>query len=140
MDTQAVMLPIVEFSNEEQMKDCLKEWQSRLFLDDWIIGIKLVDRFEIDGDSGQVKFNLTGHNATIYIAKLDNVSENSIEKACHEQILVHELLHLKYNWLEPADTYEGRYLDEVEHMLLEQMANSLIMAKYPITFKWFENH
>ena len=35
--------PIMEFQSKEQMYACLKEWQERLFLNDWIIKISLAD-------------------------------------------------------------------------------------------------
>lgn len=133
------MEPIIEFTDDEQMKESLKEWKHRLFLDDWLINIKKADRNKIDNDDGQVKFNVVCKTATIFLAHPDDITKESIEKCCQEQILVHELLHLKYNWLVNEDTYESKYLDTVEHTLLEQMAKSLIMAKYNIGFEWFQN-
>lgn len=61
-----------------------------------------------------------------------------IMKYCAEIILVHELLHCKMNWISNNDTYEGKYFDTVEHALLEQMAKSLIMAKYNVGLEYFK--
>ena len=33
--------------------------------------------------------------------------------------------------------YEARYVDIIEHSLLEQMAKTLIMAKYDLPFDYF---
>lgn len=53
---------------------------------------------------------------------------------------MHELLHCKYNILEVEnDKYESVYLDVQQHVLLEQMAKSLIMTKYNLDFNWFRN-
>ena len=60
-------------------------------------------------------------------------------KVCHEQTLVLELLHCKYNIIERSNEYESKFLDDHQHMLLEQMAKSLIMAKYNIGLEWFIN-
>ena len=57
-----------------------------------------------------------------------------------EKTLVHELLHLKYNWFVPQkESVESVYYDTLEHSLLEQMAKSLIMAKYNIPLSWFKS-
>lgn len=60
-----------------------------------------------------------------------------IIKYCAEQILVHELLHCKYNWICNENSYEGKYVDVMEHGLLEQMAKSLIMVKYGVGLEYF---
>ena len=52
--------------------------------------------------------------------------------------LVHELLHCKYDWMgNQGGTYEGVYLDATEHQKLEEMAKSLIMAKYGVGYDYF---
>lgn len=55
-----------------------------------------------------------------------------------EKDLVHELLHCKYDWMGcQGRTYEGVYLDATEHQKLEEMAKSLIMAKYGVDYNYF---
>lgn len=44
------------------------------------------------------------------------------------------------DWLVPQkESVESVYYDTLEHSLLEQMAKSLIMAKYNIPLNWFES-
>lgn len=133
------MEPILEFTSDTQAVESLREWQHRLYLDDWIIKILLVPRYEIEGFQGSTDFVHELHSAVIRIATLDDDMRERIVKVCHEQTLVHELLRLKYNWVEASDTYESKYVDDCEHALLEQMARSLIMAKYGIGPEWFRN-
>lgn len=53
---------------------------------------------------------------------------------------MHELLHLKYNLVDASNpSYEEVSLMQTEHMLLEQMAKSLIMAKYNLSYSYFKN-
>ena len=49
-----------------------------------------------------------------------------------------EVLHCKYNWIANNDSYEGKYVDVMEHSLLEQMAKSLIMTKYDLSLDYFK--
>ena len=134
--------PIKEYTSDKQLQSSLDEWQTRLFLDDWIICTSIVDPDEMDDldNNGQVNMNFVDHSANIKLAKISqDERERSVSVPCQEAILVHELLHLKYNLLILEDTYEERVLDLNQHMLLEQLAKSLIMAKYHIGFDWFRN-
>ncbi len=40
-------------------------------------------------------------------------------------------------WDARGGTYEGVYLDATEHQKLEEMAKSLIMAKYGVGYDYF---
>lgn len=134
--------PIKEYTSDKQLQSSLDEWQTRLFLDDWIIYASIVDPDEMDDldNNGQVNMNFVDHSANIKLAKISqDERERSVSVPCQEAILVHELLHLKYNLLILENTYEERVLDLNQHMLLEQLAKSLIMAKYHIGFDWFRN-
>ena len=135
--------PIMEFKNIQQAYECLREWQERLFLTDWLIKINLIDTNTIELNekecSGTIIMTFENKCATMNIVCLTDDARNRIIKVCHEQILIHELLHLKYNWIEPTGAYESKYVDDIEHQLLEQMAKSLLMSKYGLPFEWFKN-
>lgn len=134
--------PIIEFKDESQAYECLKEWQTRLFLDDWIIKIHLVPLNEISlsGCVAENKYESALKCSYINIGLFTNDNKNDMIKPCHECILVHELLHLKLLLTDGAsDTIDGQFIGSYEHALIEQMAKSLIMAKYNLTFDWFRN-
>jgi len=136
--------PIMEFETQEQLDKCLAEWQERLFLTDWTIKVRFAEPEELKDEneirlSGQNEFQIVNKCAVISLEKLNDDSRSRIVKICHEQILIHELLHCKYNWIEPPYTAEGKYFDTLEHSLIEQMAKSLFMAKYNLPFSWFKN-
>ena len=131
--------PIRVFENDKQMYDCLKEWQDRLFLNDWIIKVSLVDDFGEEELQGQNSFQIDNKASHIRLVKPNEDNTSRIVKFSHEVTLVHELLHCKYNWCQAPSTYEGIYCDTLEHSLIEQMAKSLIMAKYNLPFEWFKN-
>lgn len=135
--------PIMQFKSEKEAKQCLKEWQHRLFLDDWIIKIVLCseDKMLLKNCSGENEFERVSKSAVIRINNFENDSkDNYIVKICDECVLVHELLHCKYNWIKtkPNDI-ESIYYNDREHQMLEEMAKSFLMAKYNIDFKWFKN-
>lgn len=134
--------PIIEFVDQKQAEECLKEWQSILFLDDWIIKVNIVDQTEmtLNGCVAESHLEIIGKCCVINILRLTDDLKRRIVKVVHEKSLVHELLHCKYNWISSDGEYEAKYVDICEHALLDQMAKSLIMLKYGLPFSWFKNN
>lgn len=132
------MDPVLEFKDIAEAYQYLHEWQHRLFLDDWIIKLRLVDAQEMKDNQGESHLVFEQSAALIDLAVDDKDDNAYVTKTCAEETLVHELLHLKYGYVE-NNSYEGKYLEVHEHQLLEQMAKSLIMAKYDLLFDWFVN-
>lgn len=131
--------PKMIFENQDELNEYLNYWKNILFLTDWIIVAKIVEPNDIDeGNVGQNNFNIVNRESVIRILAPKYEDEQAITKYCVEKILIHELLHLKYNILEPQGTYESTFLDVMEHSLLEQMAKSLIMARYGVGLDFFE--
>ena len=133
--------PIMEFTSSEQMYNCLKEWKERLFLQDWIIKVKLVepDEMNLKDGCGENIYVIENKCCVIKILKPEFYGDR-IVKYCAEEILIHELLHCKYNWVErDYNSIEVAYYDTLEHSLLEQMAKSLLMTKYNLNLDWFKN-
>lgn len=137
--------PIDIFESPEQLETILREWQHRLFLDGWLILAHIED--EIVDVDGNVRDDVAGLNTLIYEASQANIQilseksyneNNNIYKQCQEKDLVHELLHCKYAYMESNhDTYESVQLELMEHQRLEEMAKSLIMAKYGVDYDYF---
>ena len=108
---------------------------------------KPVNYDEIVDVDGNVRNDVAGLNTLIYESSQANIqilSEKSykengnIFKHCQEKDLVHELLHTKYAYMESSrDTYETVQLELMEHQRLEEMAKSLIMAKYGVDYDYF---
>lgn len=131
--------PIQEFQNDKELNDCLKEWQERLFLGDWIIKACLVDANELPENAGYNNWIFEKQTSFIQIARLTDDTKARMTKVFQEVTLVHELLHLKFGLVENVDSYEGKFVEIHEHQLVEQMAKSLIMAKYGLNPSWFIN-
>lgn len=137
--------PVIVFRDDKELKSCLKEWQRVLYLEDWIIQALLIDHDTLQvitcGEDlkGRNEFDIVNKCAKIYIVREDEGVSSRLVRYCAEHTLVHELLHCKMSWLDPPDTAEGKYFDNKEHQLLEEMARSLIMVKYNITKEWFSN-
>lgn len=131
-------MPIEEFTTDYSLKICLDWWTEKLFLKDWIIKATTAspDEMELEDVCGENCFDMVNRSCVIRILDKKYYGDR-IEKYCAERILVHELLHCKYNWLSPPDTMEGKYFDTLEHSMLEQMAKSLIMAKYNLNLDYF---
>lgn len=135
------MSPIMEFTTSEQAYKCLQEWQEILFLQDWTIKLNLVEPEDMNMQEvcGENIFQIETKSCVIKILKPEFYGDRII-KYCAEQILIHELLHCKYNWVaRDYNSIEVVYFDTLEHALLEQMAKSLLMAKYNLPFDWFKN-
>ena len=132
--------PILHFKTQENLNKSLKEWQERLFLNNWIIKAKLVDQKEMDDENqvGKNRFCYSNNSSVIYIMNTEEIEfKNDPVVNCEEASLVHELLHLLYGFMDAPDTYEGTFFEAVEHRKLEMLARSLIMAKYNLKPDWF---
>ena len=133
--------PVIEFRNDKELNEMIKWWKRKLFLNHWFLAGTLVDADEMDDKCGHIDFctqNMTGY---IKISKNDEkIYADNMIKYCAEEILVHEILHVKYNLLQPdRSLYESVYTDICQHQLLEQMARSLICVKYGLDPSWFYN-
>lgn len=129
------------FTNSRELQRCLEWWQNRLFLNDWIIKGRLVspDAMTLGGDVvGENMVDTVNKCCIIKVLKPEYYGDSPM-LYCAEKILVHELLHCKYNLYESNGTYESDHLDMSEHSLLEQMAKTLIMVKYDLPFDYFVN-
>lgn len=135
------MSPIMEFTSIEQAYECLNYWQEKLFLQDWTIKLLLVSPEEMNLKEvcGENIYQIDNKCCVVKILKSEYYGDR-IVKYCAEQILIHELLHCLYNWVErDYNSIEVAYYDILEHARLEQMAKSLLMTKYNLKFEWFKN-
>lgn len=125
------------FNSKEELNECLKWWQEKLFLTDWIIKAEVCKREKFKSEdmcAGENYFVTVNRCSLIHILEKEEYEkENTIMKYCAEKTLLHELLHLKFAF---AEVDQDEY---TIHALIEQMAKSLIMAKYNLTLDYFEN-
>lgn len=130
--------PIERFASQDQLNECLKWWQEKLFLTDWVIKANICAPEDFIGSNlmGENEFDMTNKSCMIRILNPKYYGDR-IMIYCAEKVLVHELLHCKYNWIANESSYEGKYVEVMEHGLLEQMAKSLIMAKYDLSLDYF---
>lgn len=128
------------FNSKEELQECLKWWKEKLFLTDWIIKANICEPCDFINENccGENEFDMTNKCCVIRILGQKYYGDR-IMKYCAEKVLVHELLHCKYNWICNENSYEGKYVDVMEHGLLEQMAKSLVMAKYDLGLDYFDN-
>lgn len=134
--------PVMQFVNQESALKCLEYWKNKLFLNDWVIKLsinKAPEDLDLEDVSGEVIMSFGVMSAHIKILDPKYYGDR-IVKYCAEEILVHELLHLKYNFISSSSgSFESTYYDVIEHQKLDQMAKSLIMVKYNLDFDWFNN-
>lgn len=144
--------PISVFKNEEQFLAYAKDWQHKLFLDNWNIEFRLINDClkVVDNESG-IENILWGFNAytfensnaiiTVFNGKTIE-SDDDISKNMAELTLVHELLHIKFEYISDEDVVGD--LPKVHQSLLHQgvecMAKSLIMAKYNLDYDYFKDN
>ena len=130
--------PIEKFTSQERLDKSLKEWQARLFLNDWTISAKITKNLKHDSNHGENEFSFVGKSAVIRIQPYDAVVDNGwAQKQPQELVLIHELLHCKMALVSKDNTIEGVWWYETQHQLLEEMSKSLLMAKYGLSFEWF---
>lgn len=128
--------PIMEFKNIHEAVACLKEWQERLGLSDWIIQIDLCHPREPDWHNAQAMCDWRTVNKTALVSIIKpEFSPNQITKYCAEKFLVHELLHCTFSILQTQD--EG--FNTLLHRTQEDLAKALIMAKYGVKHDYFSD-
>ncbi len=132
--------PIIEFKTQEELDACLAYWQRLLFLENWIIKAELCDVDEIQTPDSAGENIWQYVNRTSMIRILRNPPADRIAKVSHEKTLVHELLHLKiiYDFDLELNPQNCLYCNN-QHVLIEQMAKTLIMARYGLDHSWFKN-
>ena len=139
--------PIEVFESKEQFKACCKEWQERLFLNNWFIKFNLTTE-EIKDEHGNILWGVCTHMTegsaaviTIYNDKgfpSDAEEEDMWLKPCAELTLIHELLHLQFEYDDAtADTDNETLRAHLVHSSLERMAKTLLMTKYDLDKDWF---
>jgi hypothetical protein len=134
--------PIIEFTSAKQARACLREWQSRLFLADWIIDIQIGVEIPADEDGdglGRIDVDYNRRCALITLVAIPETVGSRIFRVSQEQTLVHELLHCKIGAIQADGSMEGQYYNAQQHALIEELSRSLVMAKYGVSAAWFNN-
>jgi len=121
---------LVNKQTEEQLLD---EWQERLGLQDWLITLRYNCKFEdleLDNCCGETNWEDTIKTATIKIVGEEEHGNDRIQAYDFEQILVHELLHIKFGLISfTQQDYNGMVVSELRHQLIDDLARALVMAK-----------
>ena len=126
-------------TTEEELLKLLKEWQERLGLGDWHIGVCLCKPEDIEeGNAGESDVQWVNKCGTISILAKEYFPDDLLIKQPHEEILIHELLHFKFFALK-EETREEAYFEMKQHQLLEELAKALYMAKYNLNLGWWAN-
>ena len=138
--------PTTKFKDNNEFQTVAKYLQHLLFLDDWFINFQLVAdtiHYEREEDNehdavGLTTYDYGNREATIYVQNGDNDSKKDADDNVLKNIallnLIHELLHLKEEYIVLSDCYPNMVdnlsdTDKVhKHMHLEQMAKSIFMA------------
>lgn len=139
--------PVINFETDEALTEAMRYWQRVLLMQHWTIKARLApaDALGDEDEDGTRTCGLCTHQipeqcATIQIMRAEDWQGDSDRKFCQELFLVHELLHPKL-WrpysVGTAHTAEGLLADAHDHVLVDQMARSLLMAKYDINHDWF---
>lgn len=112
----------------EELESLCAEWQRRLRLVDWHIGVKLGHCYELDHDClGQCDINAPEKAALIRIldpAEDEPSKWDVVEPYDVERTLVHELLHVLLHGLLPKHPPK----DSPQYVALEQTINLLSHA------------
>lgn len=111
--------------------ELLKEWMSRLGLMDWSIVLTAgcsPCEMAISGTLGCTSWEESTKSAVIQIVDPDQIGGEPTREFNFEEVLVHELLHLKTCLLsskEPEETISDRIL----HQLIDDLARAMVDIK-----------
>ena len=116
----------------DEKQDLLNEWKIRLGLQNWNIILRYncePSDLELQEVSGETSYISSTRVASIRILSEKYFGDRMLVYD-FEEILVHELLHIKFAYLQNQNgTYESKILQEKIHQLIEDLAQSLVMAK-----------
>lgn len=135
--------PVMMFESFNHAMSLLRDWQNKMFLNDWIIHLKIIPFTAppLDGlYMGHSDADHVNNCAMIYLADQTTLPQDALMTLCDEKVLVHELLHLIYPTFVNAEEFTSAYMDTEEHRKLEKMAKTLILAKYDLPREWFDRH
>lgn len=110
------------------MNKLLKEWQTRLDLNDWVIDLRdncRVCDFNLQDCAGECEWDIVHKCAVIRLMSESEYGDRIIPFD-KEKTLVHELLHCKFALI---DNSGNDIVDRCIHQLIEDMAKALVKAK-----------
>ena len=110
----------------------LKEWESRLGLEDWNITLTArchPEDMALEDCTGCVSYEETTKTAVIQIINPDLLGERVCRPFDFEEVLVHEMLHLKFCLLERGNNWEKKLQLRVLHQIIDDMSRALVDAK-----------
>lgn len=109
-------------------KGLLKEWQKRLRLTEWRIKLEIdcePNEMDVKDSVGCTSWQESTKTAMIQIVD-PKFYGNRVVPFDFEEVLVHELLHLKTCLFYDED---GELRERIVHMFLDEMARALVEAK-----------
>jgi len=119
--------------------ELLVEWQKRLGLQDWLIELQTnvsPEEMDLQYADGCVAYEETVKAARIQtIDPSKRLETNTEEKiVClrpfnFEEVLVHELLHLKFCLLEKGTNWEKKLQLRMLHQIIDDLSRALVNAK-----------
>lgn len=107
----------------------LLEWQDRLGLRDWTIVLETnctPREMDLPESEGCTSWEESTKTAKIQIADPTKL-ENLVRAFDFEEILVHELMHIKTTLLSKSDAED--LSDRILHQLIDDMARALVNAR-----------
>ena len=107
--------------------------QKLLLYRHWIIVLRYNCKFEdleLDNACGETNWEDTIKSATIRIVSKEEYGTDRVLPYDFEQILVHELLHIKFGLLSfTQQDYDGKVTAKLRHQLIDDLARGMVMAK-----------
>lgn len=130
--------PELYIKDEAQLEALTKEWQKRLGLSDWYIGVAFATQEEMSNPNwgGESDVQWVNKVGTIKIVEKRFIPDDLLIKQPQEEMLIHELLHFKFIAFEEK-TREESCFEIMQHQLIETLARALYSAKYNLDKSWW---
>lgn len=131
----SVSKPVVEFESQSQLDEYLEKWKVILGLQDWMIKASVVGKeyMPLEDSAGVNEYSIPMMQSIIYILDPKDYEDGTMDVYIAEKILVHELLHLVFTYVDRENDYESKLADLIEHQKIEKMAKSFMKARYHLT-------
>jgi Zn-dependent M32 family carboxypeptidase len=122
------------YPGNKEAEEACKDWQARLSLLDWDVKVRIVRGSELSRNEtmGQVDYSRAKKMAIIRLIDPIDHEENEPFPLDHEEVLVHELMHVVLAWMDhyapEPDTFERVLWDESVELTIDQTARGWVRS------------
>ena len=122
------------YSSVVEAQAACEAWQKVMYVADWEVRVKIVPKADLaDGKMGDITYDRSKKQAILRMIDPADHEANENFPLDHQGIIIHELNHLVWSWLDRFGPFGGKKFkedlwDESMELAIDQSARALIRA------------